>query len=216
MLSLQRFHGSVCVYFVILTAGTLAEMPTRQSAGRPLRVLLVPTSPEKVACPSVSAAAGVRFEVDGRREGVAEWPTDPAAYAFIAIDANRNGIIDNATELVSDRMSRGETGAFNVLVYDIAAKAPNLPVIDASHPAHATLVLWRDANRNGRSELSELRAASEFLATIGLGMSAVTSEQRLETPCRYKGFSVTVADWTGRPMPNDRYHPIYEVLLRTP
>lgn len=122
-------------------------------------------------------------------------------------------MIDNATELVSDRMLPDATGAFNVLIDVADARAAPLPVVDAAHPLYSELLLWTDANRNGRSEFSELRPVSELLARIGLGMQTVTETQRRETACRFQGFSVTVADWSGRPRPNDRYHPIYEIML---
>jgi len=172
---------------------------------------VVPLTLEKSNCPAVSPSRDARFSVDGNVDGLAEWLEDPAANALLAIDSNANGVIDDATELVSNRMDPKGHGAFDVLVDRALASGPPMSaVIEPGHPLHSALVLWADANRNGRSEPSEIRPASAFFARIRLG----TELFQAEGPCRSRGSGVTLRDWRGEPRPNDRIHYIYEVVLR--
>lgn len=183
--------------------------------GRPFHVLVVPLSSEPSSCPQLSDAAGIHLSIDNGNARLSEWLADTSGYAFIAFDQNRNGIIDDAAELVSNRTNDDATGAFNVLLDLATDRAPSIPVLDARHALYAELLLWSDKNRNGRSELSELQTVPEFLGVLGLGMNLITEPSPTEAACRLKGWSVTRADWTGRPRPDDRIHPIYEVVLRT-
>jgi hypothetical protein len=70
---------------------------------------------------------------------------------LLALDVNRNGRIDNGTELFGTATQNG----FEVLaLYDDNRDDR----IDASDSAWGNLLFWRDANRNGVSDAGELTA----------------------------------------------------------
>lgn len=200
-------------FMLVSLIGTLWSPIARpeQPAPRALRAVVVPLSTQRSICPEVGPANAVRFRVDASRVSVAEWLMQPEAYAFLAIDANKNGVIDNATELVSNRMAeRG--GALDVLVSLATTSTPDLSRIEAGHPLYSSLLLWSDANNNGRSEFVELRPLSEFLAVVGLGVQRLPPTSPPQ--CPYRAWTITIFDWTGRPRPNHRLHHIYEVVFR--
>lgn len=206
----QTLLACVCAPATAFVCGV--GVHATQTPVLPLRLLVVPLSGERTGCPEVSPAGPVRFEVDGRADGVSEWLTHPAAYAFVAVDENGNGTIDGAAELAGNRMSGGGVGAFDVVVKRASADVNPLPgMVDAAHPLYRSLVLWTDVNRDGRSASSELRPVSEFLAVIGLGTQLI--HRNAGGACRFRGWSVTRDDWKGRPRPDDRMHPVYEAVL---
>lgn len=200
-----------CVATLVALSFLTASSDARPQPTRALNVAVVPLAPG-TGCPDVGPAGGVRFEVDSRRDGVVEWLTDPASYAFLAIDTSGNGAIDGASELVGNRMGKGN--ALFVLV-DLATPSLRGPaMIDSHHPLHRRLLLWSDRNRNGLSELSEVQPLGDFMAVVGLGIDGV----RPATPdavCRYRAWGVRAADWTGAPRGNDKLHYTYDVTLRT-
>lgn len=202
--------GVLCVPLIAALGALVARAD--QTGPHALRTVVVPLLPQQSSCPSIGPAGGVRFPVDAGASA-AEWLAQPDAYAFLAVDRNKNGAIDNASELVSDRMA-DSGGALDVLVTLATASAPNATRIGAGHPFYSSLILWSDANRNGRSDQSELRPLSEFLAVVGLGVERLPPAS--PTPqCRYRAWAITTADWTGRPRPDQRLHHIYEVVFRT-
>lgn len=215
MRSRQRDRACLLIVLFVGTAWPLGWSIAAQVPPRSLRVLVVPLSFERSACPLLSGATGVRLRVDGGDSMLAEWLADPPSYAFLALDRNGNGVIDDAAELVGNRTFDDASGAFNVLIELAKAAAPASPVIDANHPLYPELLLWTDATSNGRSELSELRPVSEFLGILGLSMRVITHPNASGAACRLKGWSVTLEHWTGRPRANDRLHPIYEMVFRT-
>jgi hypothetical protein len=95
----------------------------------------------------------VQFDLNG--DGFAErtgWvrPGD----GLLALDSNGNGIIDNGNELFGTSTQDG----FTVLrTYD----ANNDNVIDGRDAVYANLLVWRDANLDGVSQVGELWAAND-------------------------------------------------------
>jgi hypothetical protein len=112
--------------------------------------------------------AGVRFDIvgDGSPRPIA-WPTPASHAAFLALDRNGNGTIDDVNELFGDhtRGQDGQTAAngFEALrKYDANADG----TIDARDPIFASLRLWEDANADARTDPGEL---------VPLGAAGVTS-----------------------------------------
>ena len=167
--------------WVLLTVFAVLAV-TEQSPSRPVTVLLIPvdaksdklTEDYKTAFPLTTRENGVLFDLDGngQLEQVA-WTQASNAVAFLAIDKNENGIIDNGNELVGNRVVEEAANAINAL-----SKMPQSqddanqggPAwINEADPVYKQLLLWRDANHNGVSDANELRPVSEVLTKIGLG-----------------------------------------------
>lgn len=109
------------------------------------------------------AARGVQFDLDtnGRDELIA-WTRAGSDDAFLAMDRNGNGRIDNGAELFGNHTPPYPSkNGFEALK---ALDDNRDGVIDNSDRAFAQLLAWTDSNHNGVSEGHELRA----LSSVGL------------------------------------------------
>jgi hypothetical protein len=130
-----------------------------------------------------SVENGVRFDLNA--DGVAEqvaWTRPDSDDAFLALDRNGNGRIDDGSELFGNHTpARPDSpeittpNGFEALkfvessAYGVSARNG---VIDARDSAFARLVLWRDLNHNGLSEPEELQPVSES------GLEAIGTEYK--------------------------------------
>jgi hypothetical protein len=89
------------------------------------------------------------------------WPTS-AGTAWLALDRNHNGRVDDGTELFGNTrwLVSGNAPRHG---YDVLAEFDNNQddVIDSVDPVFGQLLLWEDRNRNGRSEPGELTGLVE-------------------------------------------------------
>lgn len=159
-----------------------------------------------------SAADGVLFDIDadGTREQVA-WPERDAPLAFLAIDRNSNGTIDDGSELFGAQMLPGVPDGFTALAKISSNNGDG--ALTQEDSVYARLVLWRDENRNGRSESAELVPVSKVIAKIGLGYISVDRDDAHGNRLESRGWSIFVSEFKDRG--NDPISPIYEVAVRS-
>jgi hypothetical protein len=123
------------------------------------------------------AKGGVAFDLDSdAAKETISWIAAGSDDAFLALDRNGNGAIDNGRELFGNFTPQRSSSTPNgfVALADLDTNVDG--VVDARDPDFPSLLLWQDGNHDGVSQHSELHGLTE-MGVLQLHLDYKTSKK---------------------------------------
>lgn len=139
-----------------------------------------------------SAADGVLFDIDGngQREQIG-WTEGDALAAFLAIDRNEDGLINDGKELFGNHTHPDARNGFHALMLMNLETNGGIKhgSVSSDDPLYERLLLWRDRNHNGVSERSELRRVADFFSDVRLSWLPTSHQDQHGNRFAYRGWA---------------------------
>jgi hypothetical protein len=161
-----------------------------------------------------SAKGGVLFDFLGTGTKIQiAWTATNSGNAWLVLDRNHNGLIDNGTEMFGNITpqppSSNPNGFLALAVFDESANGGNgNGVIDSGDAIFSQLQLWIDANHDGISQPEELFTLPALgIARIGLQYVYTPFTDQYGNQFRYLG-----VDWDDA---GNQRQACYDVFLET-
>lgn len=157
------------------------------------------------------AESPVQFDFFGNGQPVRMgWTAAGSEAAFLGLDRNWNGLIDNGAELFGnvtplDDGSKAKNGFVALAQFDENRDG----IVDYHDQIWSELLLWRDVNHDAVSQMDEIaRVADSDLAAIGLDYHWTGRVDQSENEFRYQS-KVWIAEGKKHPTPR----PVYDIFF---